>query len=106
MHVCRGNHTQNPAALSETKNAVYEDMKKVAPGQYNNIYVQHDIAPPNLEYLRSLSNLESGPGPSDFVDALVVAGDMLSRAMEARNLKKFTKKVIMLSTFEGQVNQA
>lgn len=53
-----------------------------------------------------LQALPPGPGPSDWVEALIVAADMIKTAEQARDLRRFTKKVVLVSTFDDQVTRA
>ncbi len=100
-----GRHLSAPSGFNAgTSNAVNDAFAAEGePDAYTNITVAHELACPNLGYLTTASNLPEGTGKSEYYEALVVAMDMLVKAVEARQLSKMAKRLIVMSDFEAQV---
>lgn len=69
---------------------------------YDNICEAFDLQCTNWNMLRVLeSEIEAGQQPADWLDAIVVALDMLNRHT-AKKLKTF--KIVLVTTFQSPVN--
>lgn len=89
----------------DTKNALNKEQEEEgAPGQYMNIRVQHPLQCVTLSYLKSLNDLPKGGGRSDYVNALLVALDLMIKAMGERDLARWPKRIVLISSFNYEVH--
>eukprot|EP00877_Chromochloris_zofingiensis_P011925 jgi/Chrzof1/6987/Cz02g06190.t1 len=88
----------------DTKNALNKEQEEEgAPGQYMNIRVQHPLQCVTLSYLKSLNDLPKGGGRSDYVNALLVALDLMIKAMGERDLARWPKRIVLISSFNYEI---
>ncbi|GBF98795.1 ATP-dependent DNA helicase 2 subunit [Raphidocelis subcapitata] len=73
-------------------------------GQYTCIVTAHELACASLGTLRSLERPPEGEGFSDWVNALLLAIDMLKKAEGKFNLEKWPRRISLISTFTQPVD--
>ncbi|GAB4818655.1 hypothetical protein N2152v2_005701 [Parachlorella kessleri] len=77
-------------------------MTENDPSQYMHVRVEHPLGPPTVDYLKSLRNVPRHLGVVDWVDAVTVALDSLTRSSEKRAAlagARVTRKIILVSNF-------
>lgn len=86
---------------TDTRNSQHAKYAAEGEGddQYLHIVEATGLAPPDKGYLEILQHLPRGQGHSDFREALVVAGEVLSGAGPGKN------SILLLSNFCGRVQE-
>eukprot|EP00884_Botryococcus_braunii_P017492 jgi/Botrbrau1/4426/Bobra.0348s0016.1 len=94
---------------TETDNALNREMHE--PGQreqYQYITTLTRLAPPELSLLIKLSRLPCGGGHPDFVDALTVAVDMMTKTVDLRpelEGRRTAKRIILISSLTSPLRE-
>ncbi|GMH32617.1 hypothetical protein BSKO_00451 [Bryopsis sp. KO-2023] len=89
---------------TETDNSLHEEMNSNGEeGQYTCIKELVPMNPPEVGSLLRLKNVGCENGASDFLDAVVVAADVLLRKVRAEKaLEKASKRIVLMSSFAGK----
>jgi len=70
-------------------------------GGYDNIVVERQLSPSNLEFLRHMDTIKPTSQTGDWIDALIVAIDMLAKHCQKR---KYNKRIFLIT--DGQSKTA
>lgn len=74
-------------------------------GQYTNISVEFPLGPTQLSTVSLLRGVEAQGGRADFLDAIVVALDILIRRMDKDlGAKAILKRVLLVSNLVSEVH--
>ncbi|KIZ01921.1 ATP-dependent DNA helicase 2 subunit 2 [Monoraphidium neglectum] len=92
---------------TETDNALNREMlAEGEEGQYTNIVVAQELQCVSTALMAALRDeaVPRGAGPSDWVNAVLLAIDMLLKADKKFNLAKYPRKLFLISTFTDPVD--
>ncbi|KAI8467400.1 MAG: SPOC like C-terminal domain-containing protein [Monoraphidium minutum] len=87
---------------TETDNELNREMLAAGEaGQYTNLVVAHELACVSQGLMAALAGdrVPRGGGPSDWINAVLLALDMMIKADKKFNLSKWPRKLTLISTF-------